>query len=211
MKRFAKVFLMAFMVAFVTVPQTIYAQTSDSQIEDDDEYDGEGDFYEEEEIRLTQNGAGDQYIGLKLMPVFPLNFGKQLYVGGALSLGYHRFLSQYFAVGGDIMFGYNTTLGGNLFTFIPFTISATFQPYISHFEFPITLNVGAAVENYLQFNFFPGLFIKADAGCYYRLNENWSFGLECNFIYMPQWYSKGETRYDYYAGLTAAAAARYHF
>ena len=212
MKKFSKVIFAAFF-AFFTIASNIHAQSFQSAdisaMDSEDEY-TDGDYYEDEEIRLTQNGAGDQFIALKLMPLIPLNFDKQLSVGGALSLGYHRFLTQFIAVGADVMFAYNTTIGSNLFTVIPLTVGVTFQPYIWRFEFPITLNVGAALENYLQYNYFPGLILKGEAGCFYRMNENWSFGLECQLMYLPQWYSDS-SKNDYYLGITATVGARYHF
>lgn len=212
MKKFSKVIFAAFFV-FFTIASNIHAQSFQSAdisaMDSEDEY-TDGDYYEDEEIRLTQNGAGDQFIALKLMPLIPLNFDKQLSVGGALSLGYHRFLTQFIAVGADVMFAYNTTIGSNLFTVIPLTVGITFQPYIWRFEFPITLNVGAALENYLQYNYFPGLILKGEAGCFYRMNENWSFGLECQLMYLPQWYSDS-SKNDYYLGITATVGARYHF
>lgn len=212
MKKFSKVLFAAFF-AFFTIASNIHAQSFQSAdisaMDSEDEY-TDGDYYEDEEIRLTQNGAGDQFIALKLMPLIPLNFDKQLSVGGALSLGYHRFLTQFIAVGADVMFAYNTTIGSNLFTVIPLTVGITFQPYVWRFEFPITLNVGAALENYLQYNYFPGLILKGEAGCFYRMNENWSFGLECQLMYLPQWYSDS-SKNDYYLGITATVGARYHF
>lgn len=212
MKKFSKVLFAAFFAFFTIVPN-IHAQSLQSAdistMDSGDDY-TDGDYYEDEEIRLTQNGAGDQFIALKLMPLIPLNFDKQLSVGGALSLGYHRFLTQFIAVGADVMFAYNTTIGSNLFTVIPLTAGITFQPYVWRFEFPITLNVGAALENYLQYNYFPGLILKGEAGCFYRMNENWSFGLECQLMYLPQWYSDS-SKNDYYLGITATVGARYHF
>ncbi len=211
MKRFTKVILLACALACFTAPQNIFAQSATtSAAEEDEDYTDDGDYYEDEEVRLTPNGAGDQFIALKLMPLFPLNFDNQLYIGGALSIGYHRFLNRFFAVGADVMFGYNTTIGSNIFTIIPLTVGITFQPYVWRFEFPITLDIGVAVENYLQYNYFPGLVIKGEAGCFYRMNENWSFGLACSVMYLPQWY-KDHSKDDYYLGITATASARYHF
>lgn len=213
MKRFSKAAVLALGMLFAAVPQNIFAQsnTGATESEDSDEYEDEGDFYEESEERLTPNGAGDQFIVLGVMPLFPFGFDKQLYVGGALSLGYHKFLSEHIAVGADVMFAYNTTIGSNMFTFIPFSVGITYQPYIKKFEFPITLNVGAAVETYLQYNYFPGLFIKGDAGCFYRINENWSAGLQASFIWLPQWIAKDPSKTKHYCAATAAVCARYHF
>ena len=66
MKHLSKVLLLAAFVAFITVPQSIFAQSQDNQeTEADDEYEGDGDYYEDEEERLTPNGAGDQFISIQ--------------------------------------------------------------------------------------------------------------------------------------------------
>ncbi len=203
MKKFFKVFLVSMILPYIALSQNAFAQESDS-----DEYIDE---YYEDESSKTQNGKGDQFIAIRLMPLIPLNFDGQLYVGGGISIGFHKFLTQYIAVGGDVMFGYNTTIGSNLLTLIPFTIGVTFQPYINKFEFPITLNVGAVIESYLQYNYFPGLILKGNAGCFYRMNENWSFGLEGHFLYLPQWFFKDSSKNDKYLSLAFSLGARYHF
>ncbi|MBP5401576.1 MAG: hypothetical protein J6Y36_00295 [Treponema sp.] len=216
MKRFTKVIFMACALAFITVPQNIFAQSasgsanSEESDNDGDEYTDEGDFYEEEEERLTQNGAGDQYLEVKLMPLFPLNFDDQLYTGGALTIGYHRFLTQYLAVGGNAMFSYNSTIGSNILTMIPLTANVTFQPYIGKFEFPMTFHIGAVLENYVQYKYFPGLILKFDAGCYYRINESWSAGVEGSLMWLPQW-TGDSSKNGSYMGLAIMAGARYHF
>jgi hypothetical protein len=208
MKRISKLFLTTFVILAFSMATSIFAQDNNT----DDEY-GDGDVYDDgtvEEV-YEQNGAGDQFISLKLMPCFPLNFGKQLYVGGALSVGYHRFLTKYIALGGDFLFGYNPTIGSNIFTYVPLTLAVTFQPYIGKFEFPIKLGVGFAVENYLSMNYFPGLIIKPELGAHYRFNENWSFGIEGQFMYMPQWFVEHPENDSYGLFIMAALSARYHF
>ena len=68
---------------------------ADEYFDDDEEYD-DGYVYE-------QNGTGDQFLKIDLGANFPLNFGSQLYVGGLVSIGYYKFLDQYFALGGDVL------------------------------------------------------------------------------------------------------------
>ena len=162
-------------------------------------------------FEYKQNDAGDQYIKIALMGVFPQNFGEQLKTGGAAELGYHRFISPLWALGFDIQFGYNPTIGSNMITYVPMTATVTFQPYIGKFEFPLTFGVGAALESYLSRNYFPGLILKGQAGAFFRVAESWSFGIESEYIYMPQWYSKHPEWNDYGIFLTAGLVARYHF
>ena len=166
------------------------------------------------------NQPGDQYIAISLMITFPLNFGGswplyrngQLITGGAGSLGYHRFLTSWFALGADISFGYHPTLGSNIFTYIPLVVKATFQPTFRRFEFPITLGIGGAIENYLNRTYFPGLIMQATAGVFYRATASWSFGISDEFMFMPQWYSGDESKHDDYGIFDSIKlSARYHF
>ncbi len=157
------------------------------------------------------NGAGDQMINISLMGEFPLNFGDKLYTGGAAEIGYYRFLSSWFAFGSTIMFGYNPTIGSNIFTYIPVTLDFIFQPTLWKLEFPITLGVGGAYESYLGYNYFPGLILRPKVGIYYRVNDSWSAGIQCSYIYMPQWYINNSKYNDAGHFITAQIGARYHF
>ena len=210
MKRFLKVFTFACSLFFV-LPQTLTCQESQDDLEQEaDEY-FDDEYFNSQNASLTQNGKDDQYITMRIMPLIPLNFDGQLLVGGGISVGYHRFLNQYISVGADVMFGYNTTIGSNLFTLIPITACITYQPYIKKFEFPMSVSVGFAIENYLQYNYFPGLVLKGSAGCFYRMNENWSCGAEGVYFYLPQWFVKDSSKNDYYSALAISLSARYHF
>ncbi len=158
-----------------------------------------------------QNAPGDQYINIRVMPDFPLNFDDKLKVGGQITVGYNRFLTTWLAVGGEVAFGYNPTIGSNMLTRIPLMVGVTFLPTIKKFEFPITLNVGMTVENYLSNTFFPGLIVRTGAGCYYRINESWSAGLEAFFSYLPQWYFSQPEKNDYLNLMSISAGVKYHF
>lgn len=180
------------------------------EIEEGDDYTGTSAF--------QLNQAGDQYINIALMVTFPLNFGGsfplhrdgKLITGGAGMLGYHRFLTSWFAFGADISFGYHPTLGSNIFTYVPLVVNATVQPTFKRFEFPVTLGIGMAMENYLNRTYFPGLVLKANAGVFFRATPSWSFGLSDDFMFLPQWYS--ETKYnDYGIFDSIQICARYHF
>ena len=156
------------------------------------------------------NEPGDQFIKLGLMPSFPRNFDGALLVGGAGCVGYNRFLTNWFAVGAEVDFGYHPTIGSNIFTYVPLLVGATVQPAFKKLEFPVSIFVGAALENYMSKNYFPGLVIKSTAGVFFRATPTWSFGANFVFTYMPQWYSDSKYN-DYGIFLSAEASVRYHF
>lgn len=201
--------LLAFLcVAFLLSSLAFAQENDDEDTQDDDKF----------AIDYKLNEPGDQFINIGLMVTFPLNFGGtfplyrsgQLSTGGAGVIGYHRFITSMFAVGLDVSFGYNPTIGENMFTYVPFVLCFTFQPTFKRFEFPMTMGIGAAVETYLNKTYFPGLVLKPEAGVYYRATPSWSFGIKGNFMYLPQWYN--DSQYNDHGNFSSfVISARYHF
>ncbi len=202
--------LIAGFCAFLLVATAVFAQENAPETDEEDDITYTIDY--------NLNQPGDQYINIALMVTFPMNFGGsfplyrtgQLNTGGAGMLGYHRFITSWLAWGIDINFGYNPTIGSNIFTYVPIMFNLTLQPWFKRFEFPITLGVGAAMESYLSRTYFPGLAVKGDAGIFYRATPSWSFGAAYDFMYLPQWYDDPQYN-DYGIFSSIMLAARYHF
>ena len=116
-------------------PDNGNVQTEEENIEQNEDSDDENIVRKENDYKV--NGRGDQFIKIGLMPNFPMNFGDKLYVGGAAQLGYYHFFTSWFAIGGELMAGYNPTLGSNVLTFVPVTTGVMFQPSFRRFEFPV--------------------------------------------------------------------------
>jgi len=134
-------------------------------------------------------------------------------VGGAGSLAYTRFLNSHFFLGGEIGVNFNNTLGQNTIFIIPIGIRTGWQFLLHRFEFPITLTAGIAPESYLDFRYI-GLFIKMGASGFFRFNPEWSFGLNVDWNWYPQWPQKDKNpaAKDIYANIIGVTlAARYHF
>ena len=187
-------------------------QAGKSDKDKDEDNEDAPDIYDEDaNFVYLQNAPGDQFINIRVLPCFPLNFDDKLKVGGQINVSYNRFLTSWLAVGAELAFGYNPTIGSNIFTYIPLSVGVTFLPAIKKFEFPITVNVGMAVENYLSNTFFPALVLRCGAGAYYRINESWSAGLEGFFSFMPQWYFKEPEKNDYLNMASVSAGVKYHF
>jgi len=211
-KETIKRFLALFSAVFLLASFAFADENMDANSGDEDK----------KEIQTKQNfkynEPGDQFIKIDLMATAPLNFGGtfplyrsgKMSLGGAGSLGYHRFITSWFAVGLNVKFGYNPTIGENMFTYVPFVFCFTVQPTIKKFEFPITMGIGAAVESYLNNTYFPGLTLKPEAGIFYRVTPSWSFGIKGNFMYLPQWYEDSENN-DHGNFSSVVIAARYHF
>ena len=155
------------------------------------------------------NQPGDQFIILKLNVDIPyVPFGKLL-VGGSGTLGYQRFIVSGLTLGGDVSFGYSQTLGKNVFYFVPILFRAGWQFSAGKFEFPLSIGIGGAFENYLNSSYF-GLALHPDAAAFFRYDSSWSFGLHAGLYILPQWYKNAQqnrTGIIQDIGLTV----RYHF
>lgn len=201
MKRIISIFGILFALSM-----PIFAQSEENDVQDDEEN------IVREEPAYTMNGRGDQFLKIGIMGNFPLNFGNSLYIGGAAQLGYYRFLNSWLGLGGELMAGYNPTLGSNVLTFVPITAGVLFQPYVKRFEFPTTLSVGIGFETCANKKYFPGFVAKAETGAFFRIAEGWSAGLTGQFLYLPEWYTTTtNAKSDYGLFMQAGIEARYHF
>ncbi len=175
-----------------------------------------------DDYTYDQNGQGDQFIKFDISGCFPIlsddenstlfhggSSGTKLKPGFSFDLGYYRFLTKKFAVGGEVSFSSNWSIGDKLLTVIPFTGGVLFQPSVGKFEFPMILNIGIAYESWANFRYFPGLAVKAEAGAYFRINDSWSVGLSSNYMWVPQWTKD----YPPVNGMfvTANLGGRFHF
>lgn len=165
-------------------------------------------YVEDEEFIYKMNQKGDQFIKIGLMVNIPLNPPtSQLKLGGSGTLGYMRFLNNNLAIGGDASFSYMATVGKNVFTCIPLMAKVMFQFTAQKFEFPISLGIGGAFQNYIGESYF-GLIIKPEVGAFFRYSPDWSFGINVGWNLMPQW-----TKDSSYFGviMDSGLTARYHF
>ncbi|MCR5494589.1 MAG: hypothetical protein K6F15_03040 [Treponema sp.] len=187
----------------------VFAQSED-EAESNENQEEENIVREDDDYKI--NGKGDQFIKIGLMPNIPLNFGDSLYVGGAAQLGYYRFFNGWFGIGGDLMAGYNPTLGSNVLTFVPVTVGVMVQPTVWHFEFPLFASVGMAFETCANKKYFPGFASKIELGAFYRIVESWSVGLTGQWLFLDESYTTTDgADADYGSFLQFSVSGRYHF
>jgi hypothetical protein len=201
----------------------LYAQEEDW--EDDPGYD-EGIPFESdwEAYRPDLYTKGDQTFTISAGVVFPILFfdaeGKRMLrhnfnvVGGAGSLAYTYFLGPYFFLGGEAGVNISGTLGENLVFIVPLGIRTGWQFILRRFEIPLTMVVGVAPQRYLNFGY-AGLFVKGGVSVYYRFNPDWSFGVNADWYWYPQWPKENGERVpqkDVNANIIGVTlSARYHF
>ncbi len=198
MKHFFKttfMFFFGFTLINVLTPLS-YAQTEEEPEDNTQEIQDQHENEDEIQYLYTENRKGDQYLRVGLGPMLPLNFGNpfssdgKLKLGGMGALGYHYFIAKDLAVGIDVGFGFNATIGSNVLNYVPVIGSITYQPVLTTklgiFEFPITVGVGFAWETYAGYTYWPALVVKPQLGAHYRINASWSVGVDVNYMFMPQ-------------------------
>jgi len=167
---------------------------------------------------------GDQTFTISAGVIFPTVFndytGKVIThnffpVGGAGTLAYTRFLGAHYFLGVEIGVNFNYTLGKNTIFIIPIGARTGWQFIFRRFEFPVSLAIGIAPQRYLSLSYTPGMYVRLGASGFFRFSPEWSFGLNTDWNWYPQWPRKDGERVpkeDVYANiLTVTLAARYHF
>jgi hypothetical protein len=161
---------------------------------------------------------GDQTFLISLGVVVPaifLNQGEIIdhnispQVGGTGSLTYNYFLDSRFSIGGEAGGLFASTVGQNVLYIIPIGFRLGYQLVFNRFEFPFTVTVGIAPQKYLDKDYL-GFFAKAGGAFFYRFHPDWSFGVNANWCWFPQWVEDSTQNVDgNFVDITISA--RYHF
>ncbi len=129
--------------------------------------------------------------------------------GGSGSIGFSRFITNRVSLGGEITFAFNTTIGGNLYFYLPLTFLAGYEFVFGEIHVPVSVAIGGAFQTYSTTNYF-GPIVRPELGAYWQYSPAWSFGVQTGWNLIPQWYTDEENnRTGNILGLSAAF--RYHF
>lgn len=184
---------------------TVSAQTAEAPSKPDAVYNYEPIRKGDQFIRM---GLG---IGLPLFNLTPdgIETTTNLNLGGSGTIGYSRFLNTKVALGGEIAFSFNPTLGDNLYFYLPLTFKATYAFVFDRIHVPVSLSTGFAFQTYNTTNYF-GLIVKPEIGAYYQYSPDWSVGVSLGWNILPQWYKSGTNNRTGNI-LDAVIGMRYHF
>jgi hypothetical protein len=161
--------------------------------------------------------SGDRIFSMSMGVIFPTVFVHQGTVithninplGGTGNLGLAQFIGPHVFLGGEIGLMFATTLRKSPLYIVPIGFRAGYQFILKRFEFPLSLALGIAPQKYLGQDYF-GFFMKPSAGAYFRLNPDWSFGVNTAWWWVPQWPKEGDRVVDgNFVDITLSA--RYHF
>ncbi|MDR3337046.1 MAG: hypothetical protein LBT16_07565 [Treponema sp.] len=207
---------------------TVFSAAAQDESEDE-EAGGEGDGIpvEDDWIGPPQGlyAAGDKAFVLSLGALFPVLFFNNanevyapnypvgnIHIGGTGSLGFLYFISPAIFLGAEVQGSMNSTLAQNMFYMVPIGVKAGYQFLLSRFEFPLSLLVGMMPQAYSNNVGYFGLVLKPEASFYFRFNNDWSFGLNGAWWWVPQWPKTEGSEHNRYANfLELSLTVRFHF
>lgn len=168
----------------------------------------------------TLYARGDQTFIISLGVTFPalfmgdsINtswfFENNINLGGTGSLSYNYFFGPHFYIGGELGGMFSSTLGQNMYYVVPMGFRMGYQITLNRFEIPINVMIGMAPQIHRDKNYL-GLIVKPGASLFWRLNMDWSFGLNTFLWWLPQWTSESSKNING-SFLELTLSARYHF
>jgi hypothetical protein len=198
-----------FLILFLGISVLLFAQ-------DDSAPETEPDW--EDIYKSDLYTRGDQTLSIGLGVGFPIAFINQGEViehkitppiGGTGHINYTYYFNSRFFMSGELGLLFLPTIGGNT-VFITFFGSRVGTQFIlGRFEFPISIALGGTIQTYLDFGYF-GYYMKIGAGAYFRITNQWSFGITSNFCWFPQWTNDPAKSIDALF-VDLSIVGRYHF
>ena len=161
--------------------------------------------------------AGDKVFTMTAGIVFPTIFtgegmkgakNSNLKLGGTGLLSFSYFLAPSWFIGGELQGSFIPTGGKNMLFIVPVGFYVGYQFVIGRFEIPVRIMTGIAPQRYMEKGYF-GLIIKPGASVFYRLNADWSFGLNFQWWMLPQWPKNEKNVLGNF--MEISFSARYHF
>jgi hypothetical protein len=161
--------------------------------------------------------SGDRVFSISMGLIFPTVFthqGKAIThnvnpLGGTGNLAYMQFIGSHVFLGGEIGIMFASTLRKSSLYIVPIGFRAGYQFIVKRFEFPLSLALGIAPQSYLSQDYL-GFFMKPSGGAYFRLNPDWSFGINTAWWWVPQW-PKEKDKIVNVNFIDITFSARYHF
>jgi len=199
-----------FIVMLIMLNSVTYAQ---NRIDDPPQNDEIWDDYKYEIYT-----RGDQTFMLSFGVVFPIVFFNyegvvnhhiSPPVGGTGALIFNYYLNSNLFLGGEISGMFLPTIGGSTLYIIPIGFRIGTQFIAGRFEFPIAAVIGINFHTYLDLGYF-GAYFKANAAAFFRITNDWAFGLSTGWYFFPEW-TKDPSQHVYGNILELNLTAKYQY
>ena len=126
-----------------------------------------------------------------------------LKLGGFASIAYQGYISETFALGGELSYAFNYSRSNLLLTTGPITAKLTYVPVqTGRFDIAMSLNIGGAFIRYNEGKFFAPYASIALAPSFF-FTENWGLGIEGGLMLTAEFYTKNSNKHiaSAFAGL----------
>ena len=175
--------LILLLTLLIFISGSIFAASDDEEDDDRDTY-------------VESFTLGDQMFFINGGVFIPLFFFDRscdvsetnLTLGGTGSLCWQVFLSNHISVGGELGGMFALSPNKRVLYMIPLTAKVTYWFRFYPFEIPISLGLGAnlsMLEEAAHIDFIA----KPSLGFYWNFNEEWAFGANVTYWFVPQIYS----------------------
>ena len=115
-------------------------------------------------------------------------------LGGYASLSYQGFISESFAIGGELTYVFNYSDSKQLLTTVPIAAKLTYLPVqTGKFDLAFSLNLGGAFIRYNEGKYFAP-FASVTATPSFFFSENWGLGVETGLMVTSEFYGKNSTK-----------------
>ena len=186
MKDFKKK-LILLLTLLVFISGSLFAASNDDE-EDDEDYD--------KDTYVETYSLGDQMFFINAGLFIPLFFfdrsldvyDTNLTLGGNGSLSWQVFLSNHLSVGAELGGMFALSPNKRILYMIPLTVKATYWIRFFPFEIPIGLGLGGNLSIFDEAAHIDFI-AKPQVGFYWNFNEEWAFGLNVTYWFVPQIYS----------------------
>jgi hypothetical protein len=175
--------LILLLTLLVFISGSLFAASDDDEDDDRDTY-------------VESYSLGDQMFfinGGVFIPLFFFDrscevFDTNLTLGGTGSLCWQVFLSNHISIGGELGGMFALSPNRRILYMIPLTVKTTYWFRFYPFEIPISLGLGgnlSILEEAAHIDFIA----KPSIGFFWNFNEEWAFGANATYWFVPQIYS----------------------
>lgn len=117
-----------------------------------------------------------------------------LKLGGFASLAYQGFISDSFALGGELGYVFNYSRSGMLLTTVPITVKLSYIPIqTGKFDLALGMNLGGAFIRYNEGKYFAPLASLSLNPTFY-FSETWGIGVETGIMVTGEFYSSNNAK-----------------
>ena len=117
-------------------------------------------------------------------------------LGGYGSLTYQMFVNPYFALGGEIGYGFNYYIDDALLTNVPMQFKVSFIPLQGTIEIPLSLGAGFSYMSVSDGGAYMPFFLSFETGLDWYITDNWGIGIKSGLWVIPELYFDSSKSYQ---------------